>query len=71
MILRLSLCFLKLMKRAGSDSIEKRGIEYLMRVQGYMEIVLKDLELNYIEINANDEISAINAKIVDFIKADL
>lgn len=42
-----------------------------MRVQGYMEIVLKDLELNYIEINANDEISAINAKIVDFIKADL
>ena len=61
----------RLMKRANSDSIEKRGIEYLMRVQGYMEIVLKDLELNYIEINANDEISAINAKIVDFIKADL
>lgn len=60
----------RLMKRASSDSIEKRGIEYLMRVQGYMELVLKDLELSYLEINANDEISVINKKIIDFIKEE-
>lgn len=58
----------RLMKRATSDSIEKRGIEYLLRVQNYMELVLKDLGLTYLEIDANDEISAINAKIIDFIK---
>lgn len=63
-----SLIKARLMARNSSDSIEKRGIEYLLRVQGFMEILLKDLGLNYIEINANDEISVINKKIVDFIK---
>lgn len=58
----------RLLKRATSDSIEKRGEQYLMRVQKYMEIIFKDLELNFLEINADDEINAINEKILNFIK---
>lgn len=58
----------RLLSRASSDSIEKRGEQYLMRVQECMEIILKDLELDYIEINADDEIGAISDKIMKFIK---
>ena len=58
----------RLLSRSSSDSIEERGELYLMRVQDYMEIIFKDLELNVLEINADDEINAISDKIMNFIK---
>ncbi|NLK67053.1 MAG: dTMP kinase [Campylobacteraceae bacterium] len=59
-----------LTKRISSrnlDNIEKRGIEYLLRVQDYMKIIFKNSKFDVLHINANDEILEINKKIKEFI----
>ncbi|WP_187648380.1 dTMP kinase [Nitrosophilus labii] len=50
------------------DSIEKRGIEYLLEVQKIMEETIKKLSIQYLLIDAKLTIEEINEKIVDFIK---
>lgn len=50
------------------DSIEARGMEYLLRVQDYMEMILKNLKFKVLTVKADDEILAINEKIKEFIK---
>lgn len=50
------------------DSIEKRGVDYLLRVQMIMEEVIKNLSIPYIIIDASLQKEEINKKIVDFIK---
>ncbi len=51
----------------SQDMIEKRGIEYLLRVQELMKEVLKKLEINHIIIDASCEIDEIHEKIKGFI----
>lgn len=50
------------------DNIEKRGIEYLLKVQDIMEMVLNHLKFDVLKINASNEISTIHAQIKEFIK---
>lgn len=49
------------------DSIEQRGIKYLLRVQDYMEMIFKNSKFKVLNINANDEILNIHKKIKEFI----
>lgn len=49
------------------DSIEKRGIEYLLKVQEKMFEVTKALGVEYIVVNSNDSIEKIYKKIEEFI----
>lgn len=49
------------------DSIEQRGIKYLLRVQDYMEMIFKNSKFEVLNINANDEILNIHKKIKEFI----
>ena len=45
------------------DEIEKRGVEYLLRVQNNMEKILEKLELNYITIDSSRSIEDIYKEI--------
>lgn len=49
------------------DEIEKRGIEYFLKIQDNYEKIFKKLNLNILEINADDSISNINKKIKEYI----
>ncbi len=49
------------------DTIEQRGIEYLLRVQSLMEDVLKSLNIDYLAINANHKIEDIYKQIQEYI----
>lgn len=53
--------------RESSDKIEKRGLNYLFKVQKFIEIVLKKLGLEYLEIDAFRGIDDIHAKIKEYI----
>jgi len=56
-----------LFKRLSSkshDSIEKRGVEYLLRVQEYILKVCKRLEIEMHEIDASKKIEEINKEIL-------
>lgn len=59
--------FLKRMKNRNLDEIEKKGVEYFLKVQKNYERVLEKLNLNMIKINASEDILNINKKIKDFI----
>lgn len=57
----------RLLSRESSDIIEKRGLDYLLKVQEFMELVFKENSLNVLTINATDEIEKIHKKIKEFI----
>lgn len=50
------------------DSIEKRGVEYLLKVQDVMEKAIKKTKISHIIIDASLDKNTINKKIIDFIK---
>lgn len=52
-----------------NDSIELRGIDYLINIQNRMEETIKKLNINYIFIDASLKIEEIEQKIEDFINA--
>ena len=49
------------------DSIEKRGIEYLLKVQKKMFEVTKALHVEYMVVNSSNSIEKIYKKIEEFI----
>ena len=60
----------ELTKRLGSksnDSIESRGIDYLIDIQSRMKKTIEMLDLNYIFIDASLSIEEIAKKIEEFI----
>jgi dTMP kinase len=57
----------RLFSRGQNDDIESRGIEYLMRVQGFMSIILADLKFEVLEIDASQSPEIIHNKIRNFI----
>jgi dTMP kinase len=57
----------RLFSRGQNDDIESRGIEYLMRVQGFMSIILADLKFEVLEIDASLSPEIIHNKIRNFI----
>ena len=57
----------RLFGRGQNDDIESRGIEYLMRVQGFMSIILADLKFEVLEIDASLSPEIIHNKIRKFI----
>jgi dTMP kinase len=50
-----------------NDSIELRGIDYLINIQNRMEETLKKLNINYIIIDASLKIEEIEKRIEDFL----
>jgi dTMP kinase len=56
------------LSQKSEDMIEKRGIEYLLKVQALMIEVLEKLEINHIVIDASKSIEEIHHKIIQFIK---
>jgi dTMP kinase len=57
-------------KRLGNkeqDTIELRGIEYLLKVQDIMKTTLKALHVEYLEVDSSDSIEEIYKQIEDFI----
>ena len=57
----------RLFSRGQNDDIENRGIEYLMRVQGFMSIILADLKFDVLEVDASLNPEVIQEKIRKFI----
>jgi dTMP kinase len=57
----------RLFSRGQNDDIESRGVEYLMRVQGFMSIILADLKFEVLEIDASLSPEIIHNKIRKFI----
>lgn len=55
------------MGEKSEDMIEKRGIDYLLRIQTIMIDVLETLKIDYISINAAKSIEDIHQEIKDFI----
>ncbi|MFV0480989.1 MAG: dTMP kinase [Campylobacteraceae bacterium] len=53
--------------KKAHDTIEQRGIDYLLRVQKNMEFIIKKLNLNYIILDAKDSIENLHVKIKGFI----
>jgi len=49
------------------DTIEKRGIDYLLKVQDLMKDTLESLHVNFLEVNSEDSIENIYKQIEDFI----
>ncbi|WP_024955820.1 dTMP kinase [Sulfurospirillum arcachonense] len=49
------------------DTIEKRGIKYLLHVQDLMKSTLNALHVNYLEIDSSNTIEEIYKQIEDFI----
>ena len=56
------------LKSRQADNIEARGIEYLLMVQDYMEILFRHIKLDVLYIDASEEILSINEKIKEFIE---
>jgi dTMP kinase len=55
------------LSQKGNDKIEQRGIEYLLSVQQFMQEVVHRLRIEYIQIDASDDIENINKQITNFI----
>lgn len=53
--------------KKNHDSIEKRGIDYLMRVQNSMDEIVKYLNISSLHVNAHDSIEEITKQIEGFI----
>lgn len=49
------------------DTIEKRGLQYLLKVQENMEFILNKLKLNYIKLDASLDIETLHIKIKEYI----
>jgi len=54
--------------KKDKDTIEKRGIEYLLDVQKNMQNILKELNIKFIEIDASKTIEEIHKIITENIK---
>jgi dTMP kinase len=59
----------KRLSNKSHDSIEKRGVEYLLRVQEYILKVCKRLEIEMHEIDASKKIEEINKEILLVLKS--
>lgn len=57
----------RLFNRGTNDEIEKRGIDYLIRVQYFMNIIFDDLKFNVLQIDASKNINEIQEEIRSFI----
>jgi len=71
-LILLELTFEELAKRLSEksrDSIESRGLEYLMDIQSRMKKTIEMLNLNYLIIDASLSIKDIAKKIEEFINA--
>jgi len=55
------------LSQKSQDMIEKRGIDYLLKVQNLMKEVLQKLEINHVTIDASKSIDEIHNEIVEFI----
>ncbi len=55
------------LSQKSQDMIEKRGIDYLLKVQELMKQVLQKLEINHIVIDASKEIDEIHSEIKSFL----
>ncbi len=58
------------MKSSALDSIEERGIDYLLQVQKSMKSLLKDLEIPYMIVDATKPEEEIFHTILPFIKGN-
>jgi dTMP kinase len=54
-------------KTKSHDKIESRGIEYLLRVQENMEKILKNIDIEYMILNADESIEHLHEKIKKFL----
>ena len=52
-----------------NDSIESRGIDYLLNIQDRLKQAIVKMDLNHIFINASEPIDSIATKIDDFLKS--
>ena len=59
---------IKRLGKKSKDTIEKRGIEYLLDVQKNMQNVLKELDIKFVEIDASKDIEEIHEILVENIK---
>jgi len=59
---------IKRLGKKSTDSIEKRGIEYLLDVQKNMQNILKEMDIKYVEIDASKDIEEIHEILVENIK---
>ncbi|NPA28519.1 MAG: dTMP kinase [Epsilonproteobacteria bacterium] len=50
-----------------NDNIEKRGFDYLLKIQDSMLEVIKRLEIDYLEVDATNDISSITKQIVEYL----
>jgi dTMP kinase len=50
------------------DSIEERGLEYLILVQEIMKEIILSLNIPHLFIDATDDIESVNEIITDYIK---
>ncbi|NOR56420.1 MAG: dTMP kinase [Sulfurovum sp.] len=50
------------------DGIELRGLEYLITVQNHMKESLEKLDIDYLEIDATQDIESIHQKILTYLK---
>ena len=57
----------RLKERGNADNIELRGIDYLLLVQEKIKLTLQTLKLEFLCINANDDIDKITKSIKEFI----
>ncbi|RBQ26791.1 MULTISPECIES: dTMP kinase [Arcobacteraceae] len=57
------------LSKKENDSIEKRGIDYLMSIQSRMKEVIQSINIEYIFIDAGQKIEEIEKQIEDFINA--
>jgi len=69
-IVLLELSKNELEKRLSSkqnDAIEKRGIDYLLKIQDLMIKVIEKLDVDFIILDANESIETLHKKIKEFI----
>ena len=50
------------------DGIELRGLEYLIKVQNHMKESLEKLDIDYLEVDATQDIESIHQKILTYLK---
>ncbi|RBQ28290.1 dTMP kinase [Aliarcobacter vitoriensis] len=57
------------LSKKKNDSIEQRGIDYLLSIQSRMKEVIKNININHIIIDASEKIEVIEKQIEDFVDA--
>ncbi|NOR55953.1 MAG: dTMP kinase, partial [Sulfurovum sp.] len=50
------------------DGIELRGLQYLINVQNHMKESLEKLDIDYLEVDATQDIESIHQKILTYLK---